>query len=323
MGKKVCITGMAGFIGYHSALKLQEKGYEVVGFDNFDPYYSVDLKRLRVANLEAKGITCFEGDIGSARFLESFYEKHKPTHTLHLAAQAGVRYSLENPDAYVHSNLIGFVNILEQARKHPQNPVIYASSSSIYGMNEKVPFSESDRTDSPVSLYGATKKCNEVIAHAYHHLFNIPLTGLRFFTVYGPYGRPDMAYFLFTKAIFEGRPIKLFNEGKMLRDFTYIDDITDGIVAAIEKSAPYAVYNLGNSECETLETFIDVLEKAIGKKAERELLPMQAGDVKQTHADLSLSSKELGFSPQTSLQEGLPKFVNWYRKHYLKEPLKT
>jgi UDP-glucuronate 4-epimerase len=314
--KTVCITGIAGFIGSFVAKALKERGDDVFGFDSFDPFYSVQLKRDRAAILAQQGIPCSELNLTDKTGIEELFSRYSPTHIVHLAAQAGVRYSLENPQAFVDANLQGFVNILELCRQRPKMPLIYASSSSVYGMNKKIPFAESDNTDAPASLYGATKKCNEVLGWTYHHLFGIPMTGLRFFTVYGPWGRPDMAYSLFTKAILEDRPIQLFNQGQMQRDFTYVDDIVAGILASLDQAAPWAIYNLGNSVCHTLDHFVSVIEKAIGKKAQRQLLPMQPGDVPLTYADPALSKEKLHFVPKVPLEEGLPRFVQWYRDYY-------
>ncbi len=317
MGRTVLVTGAAGFIGHHLALRLHERGYQVIGYDNFNDYYDPNLKRAREKRLQEKGIPVIQGDICDSNALEQLFVKYHFTHIVHLAAQAGVRYSLENPQAYVTANLQGFVSMLELCRQQPHIRFIYASSSSVYGLNSKMPFSEKDPTDSPVSLYAATKKSNEVLAHSYHHLYGIPVTGLRFFTVYGPWGRPDMAYFAFTKAVLEGAPIKLFNGGQLRRDFTYIDDIVDGIVAAVDLAAPYEIFNLGNNKPEELGYFVDLIETAAGKKAIKQQAPMQAGDVLSTYADISHSASKLGYSPKTPLSEGIPKFVEWY-KEYLK-----
>ena len=309
------VTGAAGFIGHHLALRLHERGDQVIGYDNFNDYYDPNLKRARAKRLQEKGIPVIQGDICDSNALDQLFSKHTFTHIVHLAAQAGVRYSLENPQAYVTANLQGFVSMLELCRQQPHIPFIYASSSSVYGLNSKMPFSEKDPTDSPVSLYAATKKSNEVLAHSYHHLYGIPVTGLRFFTVYGPWGRPDMAYFAFTKAVLEGTPIKLFNDGQLRRDFTYIDDIIDGIVAAVDLSAPHEIFNLGNNQPEELGHFVDLIETAAGKKAIRQQAPMQAGDVLSTYADISHSASKLGYKPKTPLSKGIPKFVEWYKEY--------
>lgn len=314
MSKIIFLTGAAGFVGYHLAKSLHARGDKVLGYDNFNDYYDVNLKRARAKDLKSLGIEVVEGDICNGDQLEDIMSALRPTHVAHLAAQAGVRYSIENPMAYVKSNLEGFVNILEACRRHPGTSLIYASSSSVYGANAKLPFSVTDETNEQVSLYGATKKSNEVLAASYHHLYNMPVTGLRFFTVYGPWGRPDMAYYSFTKAIMESRPIKVFNFGKLQRDFTFIDDIIAGTVSAIDLSAQHEIFNLGNNKPVPLEHFIDVVEQAVGKKAIREELPMQAGDVPATYADIDHSKQLLGFEPKTKLEDGIPKFVHWYKQ---------
>lgn len=315
MSKQIFITGAAGFIGFHLACYLNARGDHVVGFDNFNDYYSVKLKRDRQYELKKLGIEIIEGDICDKDRLKKSIEDHHTTHLVHLAAQAGVRYSLENPNAYLRSNLEGFLTILEICRQNPSMFLTYASSSSVYGLNKKVPFSVEDHTDRPVSLYGATKKSNELMAHSYHHLFGIPITGLRFFTVYGPWGRPDMAYFLFTRAILEGRPIDIYNHGQMRRDFTYIDDIVAGTAAAIDLGAAYEIFNLGHHHPDELLHLITLLEKELGVKAKKNLLPMQAGDVVATYADIKESQRKLGFEPKVSLEEGIGKFVKWYREY--------
>lgn len=314
--KRIFITGAAGFVGFHLALRLKERGDKVIGFDNFNDYYDPALKLARAKELEKAGIRVTEGDLSNESLLKRCVDEHETTHVVHLAAQAGVRYSIKNPHAYVKSNLEGFVNILEVCRHRSSIPLIYASSSSVYGLNEKTPFSEKDAVDHPVSLYGATKRCNEILAYSYHHLYGIPATALRFFTVYGPWGRPDMAYFSFTKAIIEGDPIEVFNEGKLKRDFTYIDDIVDGIIAAIDLGAPYEIFNLGNHRPVELMTFIETIEKAVGHKAKKIFKPMQAGDVLATYADITHSQKMLNFSPKTALEVGIPRFVEWYKNYY-------
>lgn len=313
MNRTVLITGIAGFIGFHLAKELEKRGDIVVGIDNFNDYYSVDLKRQRVKQIAA---TVFEGDICDAALLEKVIKEHQVTHIAHLAAQAGVRYSLENPMAYVKSNVEGFVQILEACRKFPEVKLVYASSSSVYGMNMNVPFSVDDRVDHQVSLYGATKRSNELMADTYHHLYQIPTIGLRFFTVYGPWGRPDMAYFSFTKKILEGEPIQVFNEGKMERDFTYIDDIVEGTIAAIDCNVKHGIFNLGNHQPVSLMEFIETIEECTGIEAEKEFLPMQPGDVPRTYADITDSQRILGFYPKTSLKEGIQKFTEWYLDYY-------
>lgn len=311
--KKIFITGAAGFIGFHLANALASRGDHVIGYDNFNDYYIPLLKRQRAQLLKQKGIDIIEGDLCNHSLLKQSVQNHGTTHFVHLAAQAGVRYSLEQPQAYIKSNLEGFVNVLETCRHLPDIKLIYASSSSVYGRNQKSPFSEEDPTNKQASLYGVTKKTNELMADTYHHLYGIAVTGLRFFTVYGPWGRPDMAYYGFTKAILEGTPINLYNQGKMKRDFTYIDDIIAGTVAAIDAGEKSALFNLGNNRPVELMTFVEILEKAIGKKANVRYLPMQPGDVESTYADISKSNSTLSFLPKTSLEEGLPRFVAWYR----------
>jgi len=309
----IFITGIAGFIGFHVARALRRRGDTVIGCDNFNSYYDPQLKRERAAILEKEDVKIFEMDIRDSSQLEKLVSEHKITHFLHLAAQAGVRHSLRHPEDYVASNLDGFVQVLEVIRRYPKIPFIYASSSSVYGLNKKIPFSETDPTDMPSNLYGATKKSNELIAHAYHHVYGISVTGLRFFTVYGPWGRPDMAYFSFTNAILKGDPLQIYNEGKMKRDFTYIDDIVAGTIAAIDLKAPCEIFNLGNHKPEELLHLVELLEKNLGKSAIKKLLPMQVGEVPVTYADISKSQKLLGFSPKTSLEEGIQKFLSWYR----------
>lgn len=330
----ILVTGAAGFIGYHLSKKLCLEGYEVLGLDNLNEYYDIDLKKSRLDELyKLKNFKFFKGDISHKESLFKLFEKELPEVVINLAAQAGVRYSIENPYAYVDSNLVGFMNVLEACRTYPVKHLLYASSSSVYGGNKKIPFSTNDNVDHPVSLYAATKKSNELLAHSYSHLYNIPTTGLRFFTVYGPFGRPDMAYFSFTKNIFEEKEIKVFNEGKMRRDFTYIDDIVESIYRLIDhipKSnlnwsedsgisssfAPYKIYNIGNSEPETLLNFIETIEDKVGKKANKKFVEMQDGDVKQTFADTSDLEKTINFKPQTTLSDGIESFVNWYKVYY-------
>lgn len=316
MKKNIFITGAAGFIGFHLARHLQARGDHVVGFDNFNNYYDPALKRARQQELEQLGIPVIEGDIESHAHLLKAIEEHQTTHLVHLAAQAGVRYSLENPHAYIKANIEGFLNILETCRQHPSIKLTYASSSSVYGLNQKVPFSVTDQTDHQASLYGVTKKSNELMAQTYHHLFGIQSTGLRFFTVYGPWGRPDMAYFLFTRAILEGRPIDIFNEGNMLRDFTYIDDIVEGTTAAIDKEYACEVFNLGHHHPEQLLHLIELIEQELGISAEKRWKPMQAGDVVSTYADIDDSLTKLGFMPKVSLKEGIHHFIRWYKEFY-------
>ncbi|MEG2717831.1 MAG: NAD-dependent epimerase [Eubacterium sp.] len=321
---KILVTGAAGFIGFHLTKALLAQGHEVVGFDNMNDYYDITLKEDRLKaigkNEHFKMITA---DLSNREVLNQLFKDEQFDNVVNLAAQAGVRYSIENPDAYIQSNIIGFFNILECCRKYPVKHLVYASSSSVYGANKKVPFSTEDKVDYPVSLYAATKKSNELMAYSYSKLYGIPATGLRFFTVYGPWGRPDMAYFSFTKAINEGKSIKVFNNGDMYRDFTYIDDIIEGILKLIphvpvadENGAAYKIYNIGNNQPEKLMNFIEILEECIGKKATKEFYPMQPGDVYQTYADVSDLMKDVGFKPATSLQTGLERFMNWYKEYY-------
>lgn len=315
-GKKIFITGAAGFIGFHVAQALHARGDTVIGYDNFNDYYNPDLKRKRAQILAEKNISVIEGDICNSELLKNSVSKHDTTHFVHLAAQAGVRYSLSDPHAYLKANIEGFLNVLEICRQMSAVKLVYASSSSVYGKNEKTPFSINDVTDKQASLYGVTKKSNELMAFTYHDLFGISVTGLRFFTVYGPWGRPDMAYFSFTKSILEEKEIDLFNYGKMQRDFTYIDDIVAGTVAAIDLGAGCELFNLGNHRPVEIAHFISVIENAVGKKAKIRYLPHQAGDVTTTYADISHSSTKLGFSPKTCLEEGIPCFVKWYKQEY-------
>ena len=313
----ILVTGVAGFIGSHVARRLLEAGERVVGLDNLNPYYDVNLKRSRLALLEEFPAFRFcEAGVEDSDALRELFAAEHFDRVCHLAAQAGVRYSLEDPFSYQRSNLEGFLNLLELARHHPVANFVYASSSSVYGKNQRVPFSVEDRVDHPISLYAATKKANELMAHAYSHLFDIPCTGLRFFTVYGPWGRPDMALFLFTRAILAGEPIRVYNHGRMQRDFTYIDDIVDGTVAALERAVPYEVYNLGNAHPVELMEFIRTVEEELGTEAEKELLPMQPGDVPRTAANIEPSRRDLGFEPRTQLRDGIRRFVAWYREYY-------
>ena len=311
------VTGAAGFIGFHLCRKLLDAGSRIIGIDNLNPYYDVSLKKARLEILKAyKEFLFYKEDIEDLPKLRKIFEDHHIGRICNLAAQAGVRYSLIDPFSYQRSNLEGFLNLLEIAREHPVSNFVYASSSSVYGKNEDYPFSTEDRTDTPVSLYGATKKANELMAHAYSHLFNIPCTGLRYFTVYGPWGRPDMALFIFTEAILNDKPIKVYNQGRMKRDFTYIDDIVDGTIAALGRPFPYEIFNLGNSKVIELLDFISVVEEGLGKKAQKEMLPIQPGDVPETSADIRRSKEMLGFSPKTSIREGVGKFLAWYREYY-------
>jgi UDP-glucuronate 4-epimerase len=328
--KKVLVTGAAGFIGYYLSKRLLIYGCTVVGVDNLNDYYDVSLKQTRSDQLKPYDKFRFiKMDISDKKAIDELFEAEKFDIVVNLAAQAGVRYSITNPDAYINSNIIGFFNILEACRHNPVDHLIYASSSSVYGSNKKVPYSTDDKVDNPVSLYAATKKSNELMAHAYSKLYKIPTTGLRFFTVYGPMGRPDMAYFSFTNKIVKGEKIQIFNHGDMKRDFTYIDDIVTGVVNVMAKApdetedgAPYKVYNIGNNKPEDLLYFVETLEKClmqegiISKPAEKEFLPMQPGDVYQTYADVDELVRDFGFKPNTSLEEGLSRFAKWYKKYY-------
>lgn len=324
MNKKIIlVTGSAGFIGYHLSKKLLDEGFVVVGIDNINDYYDVQLKLDRLEQLKQyEDFDFVKIDISDKASLEKVFADVRPQIVVNLAAQAGVRYSITNPDAYINSNLVGFFNILECCRHNPVEHLVYASSSSVYGSNKKVPYSVEDRVDNPVSLYAATKKSNELMAHAYSKLYGIPATGLRFFTVYGPFGRPDMAYFSFTNKILAGETIKIFNNGDLYRDFTYIDDIIQGMMRIIPKppmenedGIRYKVYNIGNNKPENLLHFVEILEKCLGTKADKEFLPMQQGDVYRTFADVSDLERDFGFKPDTSLEEGLTKFVEWYNQY--------
>jgi len=327
---KVLVTGAAGFIGFHLTLALLDRGDEVIGVDNLNDYYDPALKQLRLDAIakhpKYDNFEFIKGDISDRAAIEQLFTGHLFDLVVNLAAQAGVRYSLENPHAYVESNLVGFVNILEGCRHSKVKHLVYASSSSVYGMNVKQPFSTEDRVDYPISLYAATKKSNELMAHTYSHLYEVPTTGLRFFTVYGPYGRPDMAYYKFTKAILNGDSIDVYNNGDMERDFTYIDDIVEGVIRVMDKipqpqanvyssvKPPYRLYNIGNNNPVTLRGFITAIEDACGLKANEKLLSMQPGDVLSTYADIEDLQSEFGFQPSTSLPKGIKKFVDWYRR---------
>ena len=332
---KVLVTGAAGFIGMAVAERLLARGDEVVGLDNLNDYYDVGLKRARLARLQlSAGFRFVERDLADRVGMSTLFADERFDRVVHLAAQAGVRYSLQNPFAYVDSNLVGFMSVLEGCRHNDVRHLVYASSSSVYGGNAKTPFSEHDNVDHPVSLYAATKKANELMAHTYSHLYRLPTTGLRFFTVYGPWGRPDMAPFLFTKAILEGRSIDVFNHGDMLRDFTYIDDIAEAVVRVSDREAtadvahdrarpdpstsdaPYRIFNIGNHQPVPLLDFIACIERALGRTAEKRLLPMQPGDVPATHADVSALRDWIGFVPGTGLDQGIQRFVAWYRTYY-------
>jgi len=331
----ILVTGAAGFIGYHVAERLLARGDTVVGLDNLNAYYDVSLKEARLARLAARsGFRFVRLNLADRDGMAALFAAERPQRVVHLAAQAGVRYSLENPHAYIDSNVAGFTNVLEGCRNTAVNHLVYASSSSVYGGNTRLPFSEHDNIDHPVSLYAATKKANELMAHTYSHLFRLPTTGLRFFTVYGPWGRPDMALFLFTKAVLDGRPIDVFNNGDMVRDFTYIDDIVEGVIRVVDRpaevnpafdparpdpctsNAPYRVFNIGNSQPTPLDDYIEAIEHALGRKAERHYLPMQPGDVPATSADTGELDAWVGFKPNTPVREGVRRFVDWYRKYY-------
>ncbi|MBN1276374.1 MAG: NAD-dependent epimerase [Deltaproteobacteria bacterium] len=316
--KAILVTGAAGFIGFHLSRKLLEMDIRVIGIDNLNSYYDVNLKIKRLEILRSYGSFLFyKENIQNFEALSKIFSQNRIDIICNLAAQAGVRYSMEDPFSYAKSNLEGFLSLLETARKFGTENFVYASSSSVYGENKEISFSVGDKTDSPISLYGATKKANELIAFAYSHLYGIPCTGLRYFTVYGPWGRPDMALFLFTEAILKKRPINVYNCGNMKRDFTYIDDIVEGTIAALKRPAPYEIFNLGNSNPVQLLEFIGILEKELGEKAEKNMLPMQPGDVPETKADISKSHELLGFHPKTSVQEGIKRFVAWYRDYYM------
>ena len=335
---KTLITGVAGFIGMHCALRLLDCSEVIVGIDNVNDYYDASLKKARLARLRPHANFCFQKiDISDRDAMDALFASNKPDRVIHLAAQAGVRHSLKNPYAYIDSNLDGFINILEGCRHHRIKHLVYASSSSVYGGNETIPFSENDNVDHPLSLYAATKKANELMAHTYSHLYNLPTTGLRFFTVYGPWGRPDMAPFLFVDAMSTGKPINVFNDGNMVRDFTYIDDIVAGVIRVLDKpaipdvnfdalspnpatsTAPYRVFNIGNGNPTPLMDYIAALETALGVTAKKNFLPMQPGDVTATSADTSELEKWVGLQPHTPVTVGVPKFVEWYLSHYAKK----
>lgn len=314
---KVLLTGAAGFIGMHCARRLLARGDELVGIDNLSPYYSIKLKRDRLKQLDGyKKFRFSKVDLAQPSSVEKIFRTVKPQLVLHLAAQPGVRYSLENPAAYVQSNLVGFANLLECCRRHPPRHLVFASSSSVYGANPKLPWSETDNVDHPVSLYAATKKANELMAHVYSHLYRIPATGLRYFTVYGPWGRPDMSPALFARAIMEGNPIPVFNHGDMQRDFTYVDDVVEGTLRVLDCPAAYAIYNIGNHSPVRLTDYIAALESALGKRAKLEMKPMQPGDVRATYADTSALQKAVGFAPSTPLATGLARFAAWFKEYY-------
>ena len=331
----ILVTGAAGFIGFHTSRRLLDSGESVVGIDNLNPYYDPRLKEARLNQLRtSRAFTFVHGDIGDTDAIQDLFSEYEPKRVVHLAAQAGVRYSVENPYAYIDSNILGFQNILEGCRHNGVEHLVFASTSSVYGLNTRQPFSEHAAVDHPVSLYGATKIANEMMAHSYAHLYWLPVTGLRFFTVYGPWGRPDMALFKFTKGILADEPIPVYNEGRMVRDFTFIDDIVEGVVRILDvipkpnpdwnsddpdpatSSAPYRIYNIGNNRPVELLTYISVLEKTLGKKAKLDLMPMQLGDVPSTMADVRDLEKATGFRPNTTVEEGIDRFVKWYREYY-------
>jgi UDP-glucuronate 4-epimerase len=332
---RVLVTGAAGFIGMHTSLRLLERGDEVVGYDNMNTYYDPALKEARLVRLEGQpGFTFVRGDLADRDAVVDLFASHRPQRVVNLAAQAGVRYSIEDPHAYVDSNLVGFINVLEGCRASDVEHLVYASSSSVYGANTKLPFSVADAVDHPVSLYAASKKANELMAHTYSHLFRLPTTGLRFFTVYGPWGRPDMALFLFTRAILAGEPIRVFNHGRMRRDFTFIDDIVEGVIRVLDtpatpdpafdpdspdpstSSAPYRIFNIGNDQPTELLRYVEVLEDALGVQAIRQLEDIQPGDVPATWADVDALRDAVGFAPATPVEEGVARFVAWYREFY-------
>ena len=331
----ILVTGAAGFIGFHVARTLLQQGRPVVGLDNFNTYYDVTLKEARAAELaKLSGFEMVRADLADRAAMDALFAKHKPKRIVHLAAQAGVRHSLSHPEDYIEGNLAGFFNMLQNAKEIEAEHFVYASSSSVYGANLEKPSSVGQSVDHPVSLYAATKKCNELIAHSYSHLFGLPTTGLRFFTVYGPWGRPDMALFLFTKAILEGRPIEVFNHGKMARDFTYIDDIVEGVLRTLDRpaaadpdwdgykpnpgtsSAPWRVYNIGNNSPTDLMYMISLVEKALGREAEKTFEPLQPGDVPTSHADVDALIKAVGFKPSTPIETGIERFIAWYKEYY-------
>jgi UDP-glucuronate 4-epimerase len=332
---KVLVTGTAGFIGNHLSLRLLERGDEVIGVDNHNDYYDVNLKLARLDRIkDHPNYTHIKADIADKEAMGKVFKQHQPQRVVNLAAQAGVRYSIENPHAYIDSNIVGFTNILEGCRHNGVEHLVYASSSSVYGANESMPFSVHDNVDHPLSLYAASKKANELMAHTYSHLYNLPTTGLRFFTVYGPWGRPDMALFLFTKAILAGEPIQVFNYGKHRRDFTYVDDIVEGVIRTLDNvaapnpdwtgenpdsgtsKAPWRVYNIGNQSPVELLKYIEVLEQKLGKTAEKELLPLQPGDVPDTYADVQALVDDVGYKPETPIEKGIENFVEWYQSYY-------
>lgn len=332
---EILVTGVAGFIGFHLSKKLLQMGVEVIGIDNINDYYDVGLKQARLTQLKNyQNFQFYKLDVSDRTTIAELFTAHSPTKVIHLAAQAGVRYSITNPHTYVDTNLVGFINILEGCRHSQVKHLVFASSSSVYGANTKRPFTVHDNVDHPISLYAATKKANELMAHSYSHLYNLPTTGLRFFTAYGPWGRPDMALFLFTQAILQDQPINVFNEGKMQRNFTYVDDIIEAVTRVVDKIpqptidktnftldpstsyAPYRIYNVGSAKSVKLNYFIEVLENYLGKKAKKNLLPLQPGDIPEADADVQDLEQEFGFKPSIPVEVGIPKFVDWYRSYY-------
>ncbi|UNL85799.1 NAD-dependent epimerase [Priestia koreensis] len=331
---KILITGTAGFIGSHLSKRLLKEGYHVIGIDNINDYYDPKLKNDRLEWINHENLTFIKASLEDRQKINEIFIEYKPNVVINLAAQAGVRYSLENPHAYIDSNIVGFTNILEACRHNKVEQLIYASSSSVYGANTSLPFSVHDNVDHPISLYAATKKANELMAHTYSHLYGLPTTGLRFFTVYGPWGRPDMALFLFTKAILNGEPIKIFNNGNMMRDFTFVDDIVESIYRLVLRKpepnmswsgnepdpgtsyAPYKVYNIGNNSPVMLMDFVSAIEEKLVIKAKKEFLPLQAGDVPETYANVDDLIRDIGFKPQTSIKDGISQFINWYKEYY-------
>lgn len=330
---KILVTGAAGFIGYFVSQKLLNLGHDVIGIDNLNNYYDINLKKNRLKQISSKNFSFLEIDLCESKNIKALFKKYNFDYVINLAAQAGVRFSLKHPEKYINSNIVGFTNLLEACRHNEIKHLIYASSSSVYGMNRTTPFSVKDNVDHPISLYAATKKSNELLAHSYSHLYNIPTTGLRFFTVYGPWGRPDMAYFLFVKAILDGKPIKIFNKGNMKRDFTYIDDIVYGVTALLDKapsfnhkhlnslessfsSAPYAIYNIGNNNPIKLGKFISIIEEILGIEAKKEFLDMQPGDMKETYANIDELSEITGYKPSMPIEKGLKNFIDWYKDYY-------
>lgn len=314
--RRILVTGAAGFIGFHLAKALIKKGDTVHGIDNFNEYYSVDLKLKRAQILLEKGVSIDKIDLGNKKALSKILKEFKPTHVVNLAAQAGVRYSLKDPDAYIQSNIVGFTNLLELLKETPQISLVYASSSSVYGDSQAIPYKEGDAANTPINLYGATKKANELMAYAYHSLYGMKMIGLRFFTVYGPWGRPDMAYYIFSQKILENQPITVYEGKNIQRDFTYIDDIVEGIMKSLECNEDYEVFNLGNNQPVYLNTFIETLEEALGKKAIKDYQPRALGDMEITYADISKSQEKLGFQPKTDLKTGLTSFAKWFAQHH-------